>query len=285
MPCKPAVGFNNILKSILEEYLNGNKLYGDDFSPEEIENWYNQEKEAYSGLVSNYAVGNNYQYHQLNLIHGFEKLKSIPSFENVLGFGSARGFEFDVIAGRIKKITIVEPSDNLVSSRIGSVVPSYVKPSVSGLLSFPDNCFDLITCFGTLHHIPNVTYVINELIRVLRPNGFLLIREPVISMGDWRFPRRGLTKNERGIPVKIFDKIFAGNQIEIVYKEYCFTATSFLQNLVGEFFSKPIYSYRLYVLFDKYLSMLLKFNTHYHARNKIERISPNNVFYVIKKIH
>ncbi len=38
---------------------------------------------------------------------------------------------------------------------------------------FESESFDLITSFGVLHHIPNVTHVINECGRVLADNGVL----------------------------------------------------------------------------------------------------------------
>jgi SAM-dependent methyltransferase len=35
--------------------------------------------------------------------------------------------------------------------------------------------FDIVTCFLSLHHIPNLTDTINEIKRVLKPNGLLFI--------------------------------------------------------------------------------------------------------------
>ena len=55
-------------------------------------------------------------------------------------------------------------------------------------------------CLGVLHHVPTVGRVIGELARVLRPGGRMIVREPMVSMGDFRQPRPGLTARERGIP-------------------------------------------------------------------------------------
>lgn len=44
-------------------------------------------------------------------------------------------------------------------------------------LPYTDNFFDFITSFQVLHHVKNVHKLINEIKRVLKPNGFLLIRE------------------------------------------------------------------------------------------------------------
>lgn len=75
-----------------------------------------------------------------------------------------------------------------------------------GKISFEDNSFDLITSFSVLHHVPNVSFVISELVRVLSKDGYLLIREPIHSMGDWSVKREGLTKNERGIHYKLLEQ-------------------------------------------------------------------------------
>jgi len=267
----------------MKEYFEGIKLYGNDFSFNEIKKWYEEEVEGYADLGSKDKKSYTYGYHMLNTIHGFNKLKKI-NFENVMGFGSAWGYEFEPIIKRIKKLTIIEPSDNLVNNKIGNLSPKYVKPDIIGRLTFDDNSFDLITCFGTLHHIPNVSFVLSELIRVLKPNGYLLLREPIISMGDWRKPRKGLTKNERGIPISFFEKELVKYSIEIVSKDYCFTLTSLIQRVIGFLFKKPIYSYKIYVLFDKFISGLLKHNVKYHATKKINKISPQSIFYVIKKL-
>lgn len=266
----------------LNDYIEGKKLFGDDFSYQQIVKWYEEESEAYANLGSKNHQTYSYDYHEINKIYGFNKLKNI-NFENVLGFGSAWGFEFEPILNKIEKITIIEPSDHLRSAKIGNIVPEYIKPTVTGKLSFEDNTFDLVTCFGTLHHIPNVTFVLEELIRVVKPGGHLLIREPIISMGDWTKKRIGLTKNERGIPTTCFDAIFEKHNVTVVSKKYCFTMSSYIQRYCSKLFKKPIYSLRLYVYFDKILSELLKWNIHYHATKKIHRIAPGSVFYVVKK--
>jgi ubiquinone/menaquinone biosynthesis C-methylase UbiE len=266
----------------MKEYFEGKKLYGDDFSFDEIRRWFEEEKEGYANISKGYKKTPSYAYHAINYVHGFSKLKDVY-FENVLGFGSAWGYEFEPIIDKIRNLTIVEPSDSFLNDKIGNLKPHYVKPAISGCLEFDDNSFDLITCFGTLHHIPNVSFVLSELIRVLKPNGYLLLREPIISMGDWTKPRKGLTKNERGIPVSFFEKQLAKYAIEIVSRSYCFTLTPLLDSIFSFLLKKPIYSYKTYVLIDKFISNLLKNNVRYFASNKINKISPNSIFMVLKK--
>jgi ubiquinone/menaquinone biosynthesis C-methylase UbiE len=110
----------------------------------------------------------------------------------------------------------LESSEKALVAKVGNINPIYVKPNISEKMNFPNNSFDLITCFGVLHHIPNVSYVIKEIYRVTNKIGFVLIREPVVSRGDWRKPRAFLTNKERGIPWDIRKEIIYESGFKIV---------------------------------------------------------------------
>ncbi|MDB5010234.1 MAG: hypothetical protein JWQ06_1023, partial [Mucilaginibacter sp.] len=98
-----------------EKYLAGEAIYGDDFDINQIQQWYDEETEAYANLGSKEAEEYVYGYHALNTLHGFNFLKD-KKFENVLGLGAAWGHEFYPIIDRISNLHIVEPSDNLRSA-------------------------------------------------------------------------------------------------------------------------------------------------------------------------
>jgi 2-polyprenyl-3-methyl-5-hydroxy-6-metoxy-1,4-benzoquinol methylase len=44
-------------------------------------------------------------------------------------------------------------------------------------LSFPDNCFDLVLCWGVLMHIPDAERALSQLARVAKPGGFIVLEE------------------------------------------------------------------------------------------------------------
>jgi ubiquinone/menaquinone biosynthesis C-methylase UbiE len=44
-------------------------------------------------------------------------------------------------------------------------------------LSFPDDHFDLVLCWGVLMHIPDAQRAIDELVRVAKPGGYLVLEE------------------------------------------------------------------------------------------------------------
>ncbi len=270
----------------MEEYFSGKKLFGDDFTLEQIQAWYNDEKEGYATLIAEMGWTESseaYGYQHLNTVHGYRHLPKNVYFERAMGLGSAYGNEFLPVIDRINSIYIVEPSDQLVSTQLQGVTLQYKKPSVEGKLDFDDNFFQLETCFGTLHHIPNVSFVLRELHRCLAPGGYLLLREPVISMGDWRQPRPGLTKRERGIPVDYFRERFRELDFRVVRESFCFTMTAFLQRKIGHWFNKSLHEYHRYIVLDNWLSKLTAFNLHYHAQNPFQRIAPASVFYILQK--
>ena len=261
----------------INQYFSGKKLYGDNLSKEEIKKWYNDEKEGYSSIDSTYR--DHYGYHELNKQNGYHLLKKIKHFNHALCFGSAKGDELLPIINKLNKITIIEPSEKLRVKTIKGKKIHYITPSISGKISFNNNTFDIITCFGVLHHIPNVSYVLSELSRTLKKDGYLLIREPIISMGDWRKKRKGITKRERGIPLPYFRKIIKNNNLEIISeKPVLFPLLRRIE--------KGTYqggNSKFWVYIDQILSRLFFFNYRYHSTKSYHKITPQSVFYVLRK--
>ena len=264
----------------MDNYFNGKELYGDDFSIEQIKTWWKEEEEAYANMCGVSLENKSYKDDFSNKLYGFKYISKNILFKKTLGLGSSWGYEFLPIIEKIEELYIIEASSQTISEKLGHIKPAYSKPEISGAISFPNDSFDLICAFSVLHHIPNVSFVLTELLRVLKPGGFLLLREPVITMGDWREERLGLTKNERGIPEKLFTNILKQQNIEIVKKHYLSAMTPFFKRT---FKNTTFFDSNTYCLIDKYLSKLLAFNIHYHAKSKIERCAPQEVYYVLRK--
>lgn len=263
-----------------EAYFRGEALYGDGLSREEIEAWYEDEREGYANLGAKERETYSYSYHALNRLHCFGRLPE-RRFESVLGFGSAYGDELEPIAASIEAITIIDPSDAFTSTEIFGVPVRYVKPAMSGDLPFADNSFDLICCFGVLHHVPNVSHVIKEFARVVRPGGYVALREPIVSMGDWRNPRGGLTKNERGIPHALMRKFVTDSGLLMEYASFCDFALT--PRLLGPLINGPVYNNNFAARLDKFIANALAWKNCYHARSNLDRIRPASLAVVSRK--
>lgn len=261
-------------------YLSGEKLYGDDFSPEEIYKWYADEAEGYAGLGAKDAARYSYGYHQLNQVHAFRCVRK-RHFDKALGIGSAYGDEFKPIARSIQHITILDPSDAFSNTNEILGVPcAYKKPSPNGDISFESNYFDLITSLGVMHHIPNVSHVLNECYRCLNKNGVMLLREPITSMGDWRRPRAGLTKRERGIPLHLLDRIIKDAGFVVMRRSLCiYPPLPKMANKLGI----STYNNVILTIADALISRAFSWNIKYHRTKFFEKLAPASAYYVLTK--
>lgn len=182
-----------------QRWFAGTELYGDDLRGAELERWFADERDAYHALGAGEGEG-RYGYHALNVFHGFSRLPAGERFGHVLGFGSNVGEELLPILPRIGRLTLLDSSPHYEVASLHGRPLQYRLAGPDGRIDLPDADVDLVSALSVLHHIANVSQVLHELARVLRPGGWLLLREPVHTMGDWRRPRRGLTPRERGLP-------------------------------------------------------------------------------------
>ena len=261
------------------KYLAGEKLYGDDFSTSQIEEWFEDEKEAYYDLGDRDPKRYVYEYHALNYHHGFRFLPP-QTFRQVLGVGSAYGEELRPIAANVGSITIIDSSESFKVSQLAGKPVEFARAQFDGRLPFADEVFDLAVCFEVLHHVANVTTLVNEVRRCLLPGGYALLCEPIISMGDWRRPRQGLTKRERGIPLNIFREIIGSGGLQVLRERKCmFSLTSRLRYIMHS----PVYNSRLCTALDAWICRLPFWPKQYHARFAVQKLRPRCVFYVVRK--
>ncbi len=263
----------------MEIYFSGKTLYGNDFSQDQIDAWFADEADGYFNLTQSSDGDYAYGYHALNKWHGYSALPK-RRFGHVLGIGSAYGDELGPILEHSDRVSILEPSDGFQSTVLNGVPVSYVKPVASGDIPFDSNSLDLITCLGVLHHIPNVSKIVDEFHRALKPGGYALVREPIISMGDWRKPRSGLTKHERGIPLPVLRGYVKEAGFKVIREHKClFSLTSRLKHVLpGSVFNNaPV------VALDALLSALPIWPRAYHARNALQKLRPTSVYYVLQK--
>jgi SAM-dependent methyltransferase len=265
--------------SELASFLSGEQLYGDAFTSQQIGQWYEDEREGYAQLGANDSESYRYGYHALNDFHAFRHLAR-RRFDNVLGLGSAYGDEFEPIASQIERLVILDPSDSFRRESVHGIPCTHASPSADGAIPFPSGSFDLVLCLGVLHHVPNVTRVVRELHRCLSAGGCALIREPIVSMGDWSRPRRGLTKRERGIPFPLFREIIRDAGFEVEREALCVfpLIPKLWQHFGGAAFNSPLAT-RL----DAGLCRLMGWNLRYHATRRSHKLRPSSAYFVLSK--
>lgn len=269
-----------MVDSYLARCFKGQELYGDNFTTDQIIEWYAEEKEAYADLYSFEGKETAYPYHSINTHHCYRHLTAdrLPA---VLSIGGSYGEELLPIVHKIDRITILEPSSQLRAEALQGIPLHYVSPEVTGEMIFSDNSFDVVTCFGVLHHIPNVSKVMSEIHRVLKPGGHFIFREPIVSMGDWTKPRPGLTKNERGIPKHILDGIITQLNFRIINYGLCFTKP--FDITVAKLLNINVYGSPTYVKVDAVLGKLIHPNYVYHPKNTLQKFRASCCACVLQK--
>lgn len=268
----------------VEHALRGLSLYGDDFTLPEIEAWFRDEADGYFELRAHEEAppkvqSDQYEYEQLVAEHAFRRLPD-RHYSAVLGIGCAQGRELYPILNKSDAITILEPSDGFKLTELHGKPVTYLKPAASGIMPFENDSFDLIVCFGVLHHIPNVSTVLGEMFRVLKPGGRAVLREPTISLGDWRSPRQGYTKRERGIPFTIFRNMIVAAQFTIEYESRCMFS---LTHKLAHALRRPIYTSKWAVRADRLICSLPIWPQSYHATTIWHRFRPTSAAFVLAK--
>jgi SAM-dependent methyltransferase len=184
--------------------LRGEELYGDNLSRAQVEYWFAENARGYSEVSGDSLRPEHYGYYELNRRSLLRHLPAGRRFRHALGLGSGYGAEFRPLADRIDRLTIVESGDGYGVDPALRMPTEVLRAEPRGDLPVEHGAVDLVTCFGVLALIPNVSHVISEFARVLEPGGFLLLREPATSLGGgWGRPSPGRLQgipHARGIP-------------------------------------------------------------------------------------
>jgi SAM-dependent methyltransferase len=264
------------------EILSGEALFGDDFRPEEIARWYEEERRGYFELLAEAAdpMEYSYRYSALNDVHAFDFVRR-DHYPVCLALGCARGDDVAALADVVDEYIAIEPAEEWWADSIGGKPARYVAPSLLGDIPLDSDTVDIATSIGVLHHIPNVSHVVSEVARVVKPGGLFVLREPIQSMGDFRKPRPNLTRNERGIPHLWFEKVFAQNGLVIERRRFCMLSP--MSRIAKRIAGTLGYESRAFVQVDRLLSAALKLNIAYWRPGFLKKIAPSSAFYVLRK--
>jgi len=262
----------------LQDYYSGRKLFGDDFSLDEIREWYELEENACYNVYDQgrkRMPNNDYLHWRC----GYRWiLASRPGLGKVLGLGSGNGEEFRPVRQWIEHLYIIESAAGYLQNDENT---TYAKARADGSLDFPDDFFDTSVNIAVLHHIPNVSHVLGELYRVLKPGGFCLVKEPVTTLGPWHTRRKtGLCPCERGFPRILLDQMARRAGFDILRKTYYeFPPLRHLRDGGGI----DTYNSRFWTGLDRVCCKLTDWNYRYYRANWFQKLAPSYVFLVLRK--
>ena len=130
------------------------------------------------GTLDFYKKVDEVRYQQEPYLNGLFNEVLEPGLVS-LEVGCGLGSDLRTFAQYGLKVTGLDYSpENAYLSKLGLQICNLEGRVISGdaeCLPFPDNCFDLVYSFGCLHHTPNTQKGIDEISRVLRPGGKILV--------------------------------------------------------------------------------------------------------------
>ena len=271
------------------DVLLGRRLHGDDLDEPGLQKWFADEQNGYADLAG--SVGETEAEDDFgpaggsaapaNRFHAFAHLGN-RRFARCLALGAASGREYAPLAGRVDRFVAIEPGRRFWRPTIVGAHAEYRTPTLRGTLDLADGSCDLACSFGVLHHIANVGEVLAEVARVLAPGAPLLVREPITSLGDFRVPRRGLTRNERGIPHAMMDRLLAQAGFAVVSRRFVnFPGTRELPARLG---LRNAWDNPLIARIDAALGWAMAWNARYWRPRLIDKLAPRSAYWVATRL-
>jgi SAM-dependent methyltransferase len=272
--------------AIEDVYRSGERLRGDDFEGEALARWYAEEEEGYFGLVQAGGAAviddDGIPLERMNWRLAKRFLDG-QSFDTVLAYGTGDGRDMRPFAHLARRFIAVEPQEQWWKPTLHGTPAQFIRPGLNGELKLPAELVDLTLCFGVLHHVAKVSSALAEIHRTMRPGARMILREPCSSMGDWTVPRRGATRNERGISREWMEKQCKALGFRILLAQPCaFAPLQAAQRHV------PIISPRspFWVSTDLILAKIFRFNDRYwRMESNWHKFAPGSYFYVLEKNH
>jgi SAM-dependent methyltransferase len=118
----------------------------------------------------------------------------------VLDAGCGMAYGSTLLANAGAREVVGVDKDKSIIAELAPSLPSNVSLEVGDVtsLSFEADSFDLVVCFEVIEHVPNPGAVLDELKRVLRPGGLLVVSTPNrdVYMPGNPYHLRELTPNE-----------------------------------------------------------------------------------------
>ena len=113
-------------------------------------------------------------------LHRYAIAKDYCAGKDVLDIASGEGYGANLLAENAAKVTGVDIDPDLIrkaSAKYPRPNLSFIQGSIENI-PFPDDSFDIVTCYETLEHVADHEKVSRELNRVVKPGGLIFISTP-----------------------------------------------------------------------------------------------------------
>lgn len=144
---------------------------------------------------SKYGYG-GYTYHQRTWLPVAEKIQKyfdLQSHNTVLDVGCAKGFLLQALATLLPQLTVkgIDISRYAITNAVAQMKP-HLQAANANAIPFPDNYFDVVLSFNTLHNLNKVDCVkaLAEIQRVSKGRAFVVVaayqsEQQQIRLHDW----------------------------------------------------------------------------------------------------
>ncbi len=257
---------------------------GDDYSASQIQEWYLEEEGYSDKFTSGRAPRFERLYEVCDDYYAFNRHFKPTKESRVLSFGCAEGNDLERFYARYGfELFGIDASASLIEVFKRKFPKGIVrKANILGQIDFDDNYFDYVTALAVLHHIPNVTYVLGELARVLKPNGTIIIKESISTMRPKGrvLIKEGLSPRERGCSKEFYLDRFERYGLFLVDVKYAgFPPLTFLAYKTGMAGRVP------HIMFgaDFVLSQVMGRYASYQRETLLQRCMPGSAYFVCRK--
>jgi ubiquinone/menaquinone biosynthesis C-methylase UbiE len=138
--------------------------------------------EAAEGRVDFVTTGKDYFRDAINNPATFNLIGEISGF-SVLDLACGEGYNTRILAGKHAQVTGIDNSKKLLALAQSEEAKEphgieYLLRDAGSLDDVPNDNFELVTCFMALHDIENYDEAVEEVVRVLKPNGRFIFSIP-----------------------------------------------------------------------------------------------------------
>jgi ubiquinone/menaquinone biosynthesis C-methylase UbiE len=153
-----------------------------------------------------------------------EKLIPLNKHMKALEFGAGTGLLSFLLADRLKEITLMDNSTemiNVVKGKINGKEIHHMKPVLINLEQedYPER-FNIIYSQMVLHHVDNISGILKKFYRMVNPDGYLAIAD--LYPEDGSFHGDGF-KGHKGFDVELLAKELSGYGFLNIQHQTCYT--------------------------------------------------------------